>query len=221
MADTSAAVGPWDRANMKDMQMLLAVLLLLPALQKAPAVPVGSVAPAFSVADDGGTLRSLASFKGKWVVLEWHEKGCPYVTKHYRRGNMQRLQIEWTGRDVAWLMITSAAEGSPSYLTAEESRAYLREIKAFPTAHLLDVDGSVGRQYGVVTALHLVVIDPTGRVVYNGAIDDKPTTRVEDLIGATNYVQRALTEAGAGRPVTASMTEPYGCSVHYSATRGR
>ena len=122
---------------------------------------------------------------------------------------------------VTWLMVTSSAEGNHSYLTPDESRGYLAEVKAAPTAHLLDVDGKIGRQYGVLTALHMVVIDPTGKVVYNGAIDDKPTTRVEDLTGATNYVQRALTEARAGRPVTPATTEPYGCAVHYSAAQGK
>ena len=155
------------------------------------------------------------------MVLEWHEKGCPYVTKHYRTGHMQRLQKQWTDRGVAWLMITSSAEGNHSYLTQDESRAYLTGLKASHTAHLLDVAGTIGRQYGVLTALHMVVIDPAGTVVYNGAIDDKPTTRVEDLATATNYVQQALTDARAGRPVIPATTEPYGCSVHYSAAQGK
>ena len=206
---------------MAGMTLLLALLWLLASPQRAPIVPVGSVAPAFTVNDDRGSARSLADFKGKWIVLEWHEKGCPYVTKHYRSGHMQRLQKEWTDQGVTWLMVTSSAEGNHSYLTPDESRTYLADVKAAPTAHLLDVDGRIGRQYGVLTALHMVVIDPTGRVVYNGAIDDKPTTRVEDLAGARNYVQQALTEARAGRPVTPASTEPYGCSVHYSATQGR
>ena len=203
------------------MSLLISLLLSLTTTQRAPLVPVGSAAPVFTVSDDRGTPRSLASFRGKWVVLEWHEKGCPYVTKHYRSGNMQRLQKHWTDQGVAWLMLTSSALGSHSYLTPDESRAYLAELKAAATAHLLDVDGKIGRQYGVVTALHMVVIDPMGKVVYNGAIDDKPTTRVEDLAGATNYVQRALTEARAGRPVSPAVTEAYGCSVHYSAAQGR
>jgi peroxiredoxin len=209
------------RARIASMTFVLALLLLLAPAQRAPVVFVGSVAPTFTVTDDRGTARSLTDFKGRWVVLEWHEKGCPYVTKHYRSGHMQRLQKQWTDQGVTWLMVTSSADGNHSYLTPDESRAYLAEIKATPTAHLLDVDGKIGRQYGVLTALHMVVIDPAGKVVYNGAIDDKPTTRVEDLAGATNYVQRALTEARAGRPVTPATTEPYGCSIHYSATQLR
>jgi peroxiredoxin len=192
-------------------------LLLLASL----AVPIGAVAPTFTVKDDHNVTRSLTDFRGKWVVLEWHEKGCPYVAKHYRSGQMQRLQKTWTDQGVAWLMITSSAEGAHSYLTPEESRAYLTEQKTSATAHLLDVTGKVGQQYGLLTALHMVVIDPVGKVIYNVAIDDKPTTRVEDLAGATNYVQRALTEGRAGRAVTPATTEPYGCSVHYAAAQGK
>lgn len=185
------------------------------------AVRVGEAAPGFTLADDRSVARSLSDFRGKFVVLEWHEKGCPYVAKHYRTGSMQRLQKEWRDRGIVWLMITSSAEGAHSYLTPEESRAYLTEQKASPTAHLLDTDGRVGRLYSVLTALHMVVVDPAGNVVYTGAIDDKPTTRVEDLAGATNYVHGALTEARAGRAVTPTTTEPYGCSVHYSAAQSR
>ena len=185
------------------------------------AVRIGEMSPGFTVKDDRQVPRSLADFRGKFVVLEWHEKGCPYVTKHYRSGSMQRLQRQWTDQGVAWLMITSSAEGSHSYLTPEESRAYLVDLKAAPTAHLLDVDGKVGRQYGVLTALHMVVIDPAGKVVYNGAIDDKPTTRAEDLTSATNYVQQALTNASARRPASPATTQAYGCSIHYSASQGK
>ena len=201
------------------MPSLLAFIATLGFVAQGPsAIAVGSAAPSFTSIDDRGVSRSLADFKGRWVVLEWHEKGCPYLTKHYKSGRMQRLQREWMDRRVAWLLITSSAEGAHSYLTSDESRKYLAELNASPTAHLLDVTGTVGRQYGVLTALHMVVIDPAGRVVYAGAIDDKPTTRMEDLATASNYVERALTEARAGRAVKPAHTEPYGCSIHYAAT---
>lgn len=202
------------------MPLLVSLLLVMASIeQRLPLVPIGSIAPDFTGTDDRSAMRSLKDFRGTWVVLEWHEKGCPYVTKHYRTGHMQRLQKAWTSAGVAWLMITSSATGAHSYLTPEESRAYLTQLKAAPTAHLLDVDGSIGRRYGVLTALHMVVIDPGGKVVYNGAIDDKPTTRPEDLAGATSYVQQALTDARAGRLVNPATTEPYGCSIHYAATQ--
>lgn len=201
------------------MSLLLSFVAAFAVLAQAPwSIAVGSAAPDFTSIDDRGASRSLGDFKGRWVVLEWHEKGCPYVTKHYKSGSMQRLQQDWMARGVAWLLITSSAEGAHSYLTPEESRKYLAAVKASPTAHLLDATGTIGRQYGVLTALHMVVIDPAGRVVYAGAIDDKPTTRVEDLATATNYVERALTEARAGRVFGPAQTEPYGCSIHYAAT---
>lgn len=184
---------------------------------QTPDVRIGAVAPGFTVTDDHGTKRSLSDFRGKFVVLEWHEKGCPYVTKHYRTGHMQGLQREWMDRGVVWLLLTSSAEGFHSYLTSEESRSYLAQLKATPTAMLLDTPGTVSRLYGVTTALHMVIIDPTGRVVYNGGIDNKPTTQVADLAVATNYVSNALTEALAGKPISTTTSEPYGCPIHYAA----
>ena len=149
--------------------VLLLSLLLAP--QRTPVVPVGSLAPAFSVADDRGGTRSLAEFQGKYVVLEWHEKGCPYVSKHYKGGAMQKRQAEWMARGVVWLLINSSAEGFHSYLTPEDSRAYAASLKAQPPM-LLDTSGKVGKAYGVTTALHMVIIDPSGKVADNGAIDD-------------------------------------------------
>jgi peroxiredoxin len=198
--------------------LVSAVLTFGPVVQQ-PRIPVGAVAPAFTVADDRGVQRSLNEFRGKFAVLEWHEKGCPYVAKHYKGGAMQRLQRRWMERGVIWLLVSSSAEGAHSYLTPEQSRTYLSSLDATPTAMLLDVTGRVGQAYGVTTALHMVVIDPGGRVVYNGGIDDKPTTEAADLQKATNYVERALTELFAGRPVSVSSSVPYGCAVHYATGR--
>jgi peroxiredoxin len=195
---------------------LLITLLAVQASAQTPAVRVGAPAPGFTVTDDHGVKRSLSDFRGKFIVLEWHEKGCPYVTKHYRTGHMQRLQSKWIDRGVTWLLLTSSAKGFHSYLTPEESRAYLSELKATPTAMLLDTPGVVSRLYGVTTALHMVIVDPSGRVVYNGAIDDKPTTQFSDLSVAKNYVDQALTEALAARTVSTPTSEPYGCPIHYA-----
>ena len=141
---------------------ILFLLALISSPQRGPVVPVGSIAPAFSVSDDRGAARSLAEFKGKYVVLEWHEKGCPYVAKHYKGGAMQRRQAEWMGRGVVWLLINSSTDGSHSYLTPETSREYFKSINTAPTAALLDTTGNVGKLYGVTTALHMVIIDPAG-----------------------------------------------------------
>lgn len=206
-------------AAMTQLLVLISLVVLAVPAQRTPIVPIGSVAPAFTVTDDAGRTVSLADYRGKVVVLEWHEKGCPYVTKHYRGGAMQARQNRWMDQGVAWLLVNSSAEGFHSYLTSEESRAYRTELKATPTAMLLDPDGKVGKQYGVTTALHMVVIDPSGRVVYNGAIDDQPKTEASSLVGARNFVDAALTEVTAGRPVTTSTTQPYGCEVHYKVSR--
>lgn len=199
--------------------MLRATILSLAVVaftQLAPRVPVDSGAPAFSAVDDRGRSRSLADFRGKYVVLEWHEKGCPYVAKHYRSGNLQALQKKWMDRGAVWLLLNSSAEGTHSYLTPDESQAYFASLKSSPTAVLLDPKGTVGKLYGVTTALHMVVIDPAGKVVYNGAIDDQPKTEASSLTGATNYVDRALTALFAGQPVSPATTTPYGCEVHYA-----
>lgn len=192
-----------------------ALLLALVAPVQAPRVALGSVAPDFSGSDDRGRTIRLADYRGKYLVLEWHEKGCPYVTKHYRSGHMQALQREWMSRGVQWLMITSSTEGSHSYLTAAESQSYLADLKAAPTAHILDLDGTIGRSYGTTTALHMVIVAPDGKVIYNGAIDDKPTTAAADLATAHNYVTAALTAALAGQPIANATNTPYGCSIHY------
>lgn len=194
--------------------MALLLSTLLPGAQTlTPAA--GSQAPAFTATDDLGRQVRLSDYAGRFVVLEWHEKGCPYVAKHYRGGHMQRMQQEWMKRGVAWILVTSSAEGNRSYLTPKESRAYLASINAAPTAHLLDTRGVVGRQYGVTTALHMVIVNPEVRVVYNGAIDDKPTTAAGDLATARNYVADALTLALSAKAVQTASTTPYGCSVHY------
>ena len=197
--------------------LLLLSMIFLP--QRGPVVPVGSIAPSLSVPDDRGATRSLSEFKGKYVVLEWHEKGCPYVTKHYRGGAMQRRQAEWMERGVVWLLINSSADGSHSYLTPETSREYFKSLNTTPTAALLDTTGKAGKLYGVTTALHMVIIDPGGKVVYNGAIDDQPKTESSSLAGAKNYVDVALTELLAGKPVATPTSIPYGCEVHYAIGR--
>jgi peroxiredoxin len=196
-------------------------LLLLTAWQSAGPPAVGAPAPDFAVVDDRGAVRSLAEFRGRIVVLEWHGRTCSYVNKHYRTGQMQRLQDAWMKRGVVWLLVNSAGPDTPGYLSAEESRAYLAERKATPTAMLLDADGTVGRRYGALTALHMAIVDPSGRLAYLGAIDDQPRVETSSLAGARNYVDQALTELTSNRPVSLPQTEPYGCSLHYAAPRRR
>jgi hypothetical protein len=187
--------------------LALAVLTAAPTLV---AVKVGEPAPAFTATDNQGKDHSLAEYKGKWIVLEWHNRECPYIVKHYSSGNMQKLQKEWTGKGVVWLSIVSSGPGKAGYVTAAESVAYVKEQNAAPTAVFLDPTGAVGHLYEAKSTPHMFVINPQGVIIYDGAIDDKPTREVADLATATNYVSAALTEAMAGRPVTTPTSRPYG-----------
>jgi len=194
-------------------------MTILPGLMAAAivwAVQPGTPAPDFSVPDTRGQTHTLAQYKGKYVVLEWHNRQCPYTVKHYKSGNMQRLQQEWTAKGVVWFTVISSAPGQQGYMTAEQENAYVAEVKASPTAVLLDPSGQLGHLYGAKTTPHMFIINPEGVLIYDGAIDDKPTTDAEDIATAHNYVSEALQAALAGKSVTTPVTRPYGCSVKYA-----
>jgi peroxiredoxin len=196
--------------------LTLAVTVLAGSGTVRAVARVGDPAPGFTGTDSNGRRHSLADYKGKVVVLEWHNRECPYTRKHYESSNMQKLQTEWTGKGVVWLTVISSAEGEQGYVTAADENAYLQKMKAAPTAALLDPKGELGRLYGARTTPHMFVIDSSGTLVYNGAIDDRPTTDVSDISGATNYVSAALQQATSGMPVATATTQPYGCNVKYS-----
>lgn len=183
----------------------------------AAAPQVGQPAPAFQVKDMNGKVRSLAEFRGKTVVLEWTNNGCPYVLKHYNSGNMQTLQREAAKDGVVWLNVISSAPGFQGHLSAPQAKAW--KTKSAPAAAnvLLDADGKVGRLYDARTTPHMYVIDKGGKLVYMGGIDDKPYQDPESLKDAKNYVRAALADIKAGRPVATSVTRPYGCSVKYAS----
>ncbi len=187
------------------------ILLATPLLALVP----GSQAPDFKGTDSNGVAHSLAQYRGKYVVLEWANKGCPYDQKHYLSGNMEALQRQWTGKGVVWLSVLSSAPGEQGNVTAAEENQYLKQVKASPTAALLDPSGTIGRMYEAKTTPHIFVIDPQGKLIYQGAIDDKPTTDLADVKGARNYLNEALDAAMAGKPVPTASTRPYGCSVKY------
>jgi peroxiredoxin len=185
------------------------------ALFAAESPKVGAAAPDFSVNDAKGKKHSLAEYKGKWVVLEWFNPECPFVKKHYGSGNMQKLQQEASGKGVAWISIDSSAPGKQGHLTPDAAEKQMSELKMNSTALLLDSDGKAGQTYGAKNTPHMFIINPEGNIVYEGAIDDKPTANPADIAGATNYVKVALDEAMAGKPVSNANTKPYGCSVKY------
>ncbi|MFZ3213225.1 MAG: thioredoxin family protein [Terriglobales bacterium] len=193
------------------------VTLVLMALSTAAlAAKVGEPAPNFTATDSNGQTHTLAAYHGKFVVLEWHNQGCPYTQKHYNSGNMERLQKEWTQKGVIWLTVISSAPGTQGYVTAEQENDYLRRMNAAPTAALLDPTGDLGHLYGAKTTPQMFIINPEGVLIYDGAIDDKPTTDQADIPIARNYLAQALNEAMAGKPVSTPTSRPYGCSVKYA-----
>jgi peroxiredoxin len=185
----------------------------LPALALA-AAPAGQPAPAFTAPDLTGAPVNLADYKGKTVVLEWHNFGCPFVQKHYRSGNMQALQKKY-GTDVVWIAVNSTNKSSSDWTEPAALSKQLADFGAAQAKYLVDEPGALGSAYGARTTPHMYIIDPAGKVVYNGAIDDKRSTNLEDVKTAKNYVVAALEELKAGKPVTTATTTPYGCTVKY------
>jgi len=181
----------------------------------AEAATVGEKAPAFTAATADGKSVSLADFAGKTVVLEWHNKECPFVVKHYESGNMQALQKELTEKDIVWLTVNSGTEGKQGHESAEAALKTAADAGATPTHILLDTDGAVGKAYDAKTTPHMFVIDKEGTLVYAGAIDDRPSFKQEDIPGAKNYVREAVAALAEGKPVETASTKPYGCSVKY------
>ena len=197
--------------------ILKSTLALLVAAGTAVAAPqVGQPAPEFTLTDSNGQSHNLSDFKGKFVVLEWLNHGCPFVKKHYDGGNMQGLQKEYTGKDVVWLSIVSSAPGKQGHMSPEETNKTKEEKGSAATAILIDEDGTVGKLYDAKVTPELYIINPEGTLVYMGAIDDKKSVDAADVAGAKNYVKQALDEAMAGQPVSEATTTAYGCSVKYN-----
>jgi hypothetical protein len=196
--------------------LLTSAILSITVLPATAQVKVGAPAPSFTGTDTTGRTETLDQFHGKYVVLEWHNQGCPYTKKHYTSGNMQGLQKDWTAKGVIWLTVISSAPGQQGYVTASQENNYLNQMHAAPTSVLLDPQGKIGHLYDARTTPQMVVIDPVGKVIYDGAIDDRPTPDPGDVKGAKNYVNEALSAALAGKPVPTPHTRPYGCSVKYA-----
>jgi hypothetical protein len=177
--------------------------------------PAGSLAPPFTLTDTNGKQHTLADYKGKHVVLEWVNLGCPYVKKHYESGNMQATQKKAVEKGVVWLSICSSGKWKQGHLSPAGWNDEIAERKMASTAVLIDESGETGRAYGAKTTPHMYIVNPEGYLIYQGAIDDQPTTRKDSLQGARNHVLAALDEALTGKPVSVALTQPYGCSVKY------
>lgn len=179
------------------------------------ASTVGQPAPAFSAANSNGGTTKLADLKGKYVVLEWTNDGCPFVQKHYDSGNMQGLQQEAVDKGAVWLSVISSAPGKQGHVDGKQANALSASRKAHPSQVLLDSSGELGHLYGAKTTPHMFIINPQGTLIYAGGIDSIASADTEDIAKATPYVRLALTEAMAGKPLTHPVTTPYGCSVKY------
>jgi peroxiredoxin len=191
---------------------LLCALCLSAQLQ---AAKIDAPAPEFTLTGSRNQTVSLSDFKGKLVVLEWTNNECPFVRKHYESGNMQKLQRDYTAKDVVWLSIVSSAPGKQGHVTGDQAEELTRSRKAAPTAVLLDPTGKVGQSYGAKTTPHMFIVDKEGVLRYAGGIDSIKSTDQADVKTAKNYVAQALNELLAGKPVSEPATAPYGCGVKY------
>jgi peroxiredoxin len=203
--------------NMKTTSALFASLIAT-AVFAADVPPVGSAAPDFSLPDTKGDSHSLSQYKGKYVVLEWFNPECPFVKKHYGSDNMQKLQEQYTSKGVVWLTIDSNAPGTEGSITPEQAQKITASWKTHQTALLLDPEGKAGRAYGAKNTPNMVIINPEGKIAYEGAIDSKASPNPADIPRSTNYVKAALDQSLAGKPITTPQTKPYGCSVKYKSS---
>jgi peroxiredoxin len=195
------------------MKILLAAALLCLSAAAHAAPRLGKPAPDFTLTDQNGEAVKLSDAKGKLVVLEWFNEGCPFVKKHYGSKNMQSLQKKYAKKDVVWYTIVTGKKGKQGYLTPEEAQDRLKGMGS--KALLRDEKGDVGRLYSARTTPHMFVVDRKGTLIYMGGIDDNPSADPADIKGARNHVAAALDEALAGKPVSTPSSAPYGCSVKY------
>jgi hypothetical protein len=197
------------------MRNIVFTLFICCIAMSAQAVETGKAAPAFTIKDIEGNTETLLQYKGKIIVLEWNNPGCPFVKKHYGSGNMQALQQYALGKDVIWLTINSSAKNKEGYMDPAEAKAKIAEVGAHQTAYITDPEGTLGMLYGAKTTPHMFVINSQGILQYQGAIDDKPTADKEDIKTAHNYVKAALDALLNGKAVEVPQTRAYGCSVKY------
>lgn len=194
---------------------LLGLSLSVVSMNAGADAKVDAAAPAFTEKDAAGVEHSLGGLKGKWVVLEWYNKDCPYVKKHYGQGNMQALQKKYVEKGVSWLTVISSAKGKQGHQTPAEAITDMKLVGSKATALLLDEDGSMGKLFGAKTTPHMFVISPDGQLKYAGAIDSNDSSDPATIASATNYVATALDAAMAGKPVPTKSSKAYGCSVKY------
>ncbi|MEO5670643.1 MAG: thioredoxin family protein [Ramlibacter sp.] len=196
---------------------LLAFSALAFAVSVQAAPSVGQSAPDFTLKDASGKTVKLSDYRGKHVVLEWTNPGCPYVKKHYNSGNMAATQKEALDKGVVWLAINSTEKSAFDYMEPAKLVAWQQERKSHPSAVLMDEEGTAGKAYGARTTPHMYIVNPQGQLIYAGGIDSIPSSNADDIKRAVNYVRQGLNEALAGKTLSASTTRPYGCSIKYKS----
>ena len=183
----------------------------------AAAQKNGAIAQDFKLTDVNGQTVQLSQFRGKTVILEWHNPGCPFVSKHYGSGNMQATQKAARDQGAIWLTINSGAKGKQGHMTGAEAKALIARQGIQSTNYLLDARGLVGKAYGARTTPHMYIIDGSGALVYQGGIDDRPTANPADIKDARNHVLAALKEMKSGNKISVAQSRPYGCSIKYGS----
>jgi peroxiredoxin len=180
------------------------------------AVETGQPAPDFTLTDIQGKSHALSQYRGRPVVIEWVNAGCPVVKRHYDSQNMQATQKAAAADGAVWLQINTSQRGGQGNMSDAEAAAWLKKQGATVTAYLHDRSERVGRLYGAKATPHLYVIDAEGVLVYQGAIDDNPSAKAAETLKSHNYVKAALAALKAGRPVERGTTQAYGCGIKYS-----
>ena len=193
----------------------IAIIVMTFTISGNATLEIGKPAPDFTVTDTNNKVFSLTGHEGKIVVLEWTNHDCPFVRKHYSSGNMQALQKKYTEQGVHWASVVSSAKGKQGNVSAEKANELSASRNASPTHVILDPSGEIGRLFGAKTTPHIFIIDAEGTLVYQGAIDSKPSANPADIPEAKNYISAALDEILAGKPVSEPKTQQYGCSVKY------
>lgn len=196
---------------MKKLIIILSIFFTLSAF----SVEIGKQVPSFSIRAADGKQVNIKDFRGKLVVLEWLNHGCPFIKKHYQSGNMQMIQKKYTEQDVIWLSVISSAKGKQGYSDADKAKEDKNKYGSFASHVLLDHDGKVGKNYGAKTTPHMYVVDRKGHLAYEGAIDSIASANKDDVKNATNYVAAALDLLLQNKDVKTAKTRPYGCSVKY------
>jgi peroxiredoxin len=206
----------------KKIKTLISLCVLTLSFNAFAEPKLGETAPDFELKDSKGKTHKLSQYRGKFVVLEWLNHDCPFVVKHYTTDekykdlNMQSTQKMAKDQGTIWLSINSTAESNKDYKTPEQTNELIEKTKTQAHAVLLDPKGTVGRKYDAKTTPHMFVINPEGKIIYMGAIDDNSSSRLTALNGARNYVREALQKAKANETLAITQTKPYGCSVKYA-----